>query len=108
MDVADLVPAYRPVPNFPPIERDLNFVLDEDVAWSDLDRVAVASAGDNLERAEFLSQYRGQQLGAEKKSYVIRLVFRSPERTLTSDEVDGAVRTVVAACEKDLGATLRA
>lgn len=108
MAVAELTPTYRPVPVYPAIERDLNFVLDEDVPWSEVDRVAASAAGGSLERATFLNQFRGQQLGAERKSYVIRLVFRSPDRTLTSEEVDGAVRNVVAACERELKATLRA
>jgi phenylalanyl-tRNA synthetase beta chain len=107
MAVAELIPAYHPVPVYPAVERDLNFVLDEEVPWAEVERAAASAAGANLERADFLSQYRGQQLGPEKKSYVIRLLFRSPERTLTSDEVDAAVRNVVAACERELKATLR-
>jgi phenylalanyl-tRNA synthetase beta chain len=106
--VADLIPTHRPVPVFPPVERDLNFVLDEEVPWADVEQLAEEAAGELLERAEFLSQYRGQQLGPEKKSYVIRLVFRAPDRTLTSEEVDRYVRDVVAACEQKLRATLRA
>lgn len=108
MSTAHLIPAYRPVPVYPAVERDLNFVLDEEVPWSEVERAAASAAGANLERAEFLSQYRGQQLGPEKKSYVIRLLFRSPERTLMSDEVDAAVKNVVTACERELKATLRA
>lgn len=108
LSIANLVPTAQPVPLYPPIERDLNFVLDEAVPWADVDRITAATAGEHLERAEFLSQYRGQQLGADKKSYVIRLVFRAPDRTLTSDEVDARVRDVVAACEGELKATLRA
>lgn len=108
MAVAELIPTFRPVPVYPAVERDLNFVLDEEVPWSEVERTAASAAAANLERAEFLNQYRGQQLGPEKKSYVIRLLFRSPDRTLTSDEVDAAVRNVVAACERELKATLRA
>ena len=105
---AKLVASFRPPPSFPSVERDLNFVLSEDVPWADLDRVAAAAAGPELERAEFVSQYRGQQLGPAKKSYVVRLVFRSASGTLTGETVDGYVRAVVAACEQHLHATLRA
>ncbi|MBA3315678.1 MAG: phenylalanine--tRNA ligase subunit beta [Planctomycetaceae bacterium] len=108
LDVANLFRTATPVPSFPAIERDLNFVLDEDVTWSAVDHAARSAAGDQLERAEFLSQFRGKQLGPEKKSYVIRLIFRAPDRTLTSDEVDGHVRDIVAKCEGELKATLRA
>jgi phenylalanyl-tRNA synthetase beta chain len=106
--VAELVPKASPLPAHPAVERDLNFVLNEDVPWADVERVAGAAAGQELERTEFLSQFRGQQLGAERKSYVIRLVFRAADRTLTSDEIDRRVRDVVTACERELKATLRA
>lgn len=101
------VGTHQAISIFPAIERDLNFVVDEDVSWAELRRVAAETAGAELDHAEFLSQFRGKQLGAEKKSYVIRLVFRSAERTLTSEEVDQSVGRIVQACEQSLGATLR-
>lgn len=101
------VPTHRPISIFPAIERDLNFVLDEEVSWAELSRIASETAGAELDRAEFLSQFRGKQLGADKKSYVIRLVFRSAERTLTSEEVDQSVGRIVKACEQSVGAMLR-
>lgn len=108
LDVAQLFRNAKPIPSFPAIERDLNFVLDEDTQWEALERIARSTAGDQLERTTFVDQFRGKQLGPEKKSYVIRLVFRAKDRTLTSDEVDAHVREVVAKCERELKATLRA
>lgn len=102
------VATFEPVPSHPAVERDLNLVLGEDVQWSDLEQAARGAAGPELEQAEFVSQFRGNQLGTGRKSYVIRLVFRSPQRTLTSEEVDGSVANVVAACEAAVGAELRA
>ncbi len=108
LEVAQLFRSAKPIPSFPAIERDLNFVLDEDTQWEALDSIARSAAGDQLERTTFVDQFRGKQLGPEKKSYVIRLVFRAKDRTLTSDEVDAHVREVVAMCERELKATLRA
>lgn len=102
------VAVHRPVPAYPAVERDLNLVLGEEVCWSDLERAAREAAGPALEQAEFVGQFRGHQLGAGKKSYVIRLVFRSQERTLTNEEVDESVANVVDACQEAVGATLRA
>ena len=102
------VATYEPVPIYPAIERDLNFVLDEEITWDRLKQIATEAAGEKLEQAHFLGQFRGKQLGAEKKSYVIRLLFRSPERTLNNEEIDTAVTNVVTACQQKLAATLRA
>lgn len=105
--IAEFAPAYRPLPEFPAIERDLNFILDEGVSWQALEETIRAAAGPLLESVAFASQYRGQQIAADKKSYVARLHYRASDRTLTGHEVDAAQQQVIAACEKKLTAALR-
>ncbi|HTI49745.1 MAG TPA: hypothetical protein VL475_02295, partial [Planctomycetaceae bacterium] len=105
--IADFAPTYQPLPEFPAIERDLNFVLDDAVTWQELEEVIRAAAGPLLESVAFASQYRGQQIAADKKSYVAHLHYRAPDRTLTGPEVDAAQQKVVAACSEKLTAVLR-
>lgn len=104
---ANLTPTYAEVPRFPVSERDLNFVLDEQVPWQELSEVARSAAGPLLESVAFGGQYRGQQIPPNKKSYVIRLNYRSAERTLTTDEVEAAQQRVIKECTAKLGAALR-
>jgi phenylalanyl-tRNA synthetase beta chain len=108
VESADLIPEFKPLPQYPPIERDLNFVLDEDVTWESLTSTVRKSAGPLLEEIKFGGQYRGQQIGAGKKSYLLRLSYRAADRTLTSDEVEAAKHAVIEACERTLKAQLRA
>jgi phenylalanyl-tRNA synthetase beta chain len=105
---ADLVPRAQKLPEQPGITRDLNFVLDEAVAWDALERTVRSAAGPLLEGVAFGGQFRGKQLGEAKKSYVVALTFRAADRTLTSEEVDRAQQAVIAACTQSLQATLRA
>ncbi|MCL4111600.1 UNVERIFIED_CONTAM: hypothetical protein GTU68_033540 [Idotea baltica] len=105
--VANLVPEYSPVGSFPTMQRDINFELDDAVSWQQLEEVVKESAGPLLDSVRFVDKYRGKQIAAGKKSYVIGVVFRSPERTLTAEEVDAAQKSVVAACEEKLGASQR-
>ena len=100
-------PQFTPLPQYPAIERDLNFVLDEVVTWENLAKTVQAAAGPLLEDISFVDQYRGQQIPAGKKSYVLSVAYRSPDRTLTGEEVDEAQSAVVAACQRDLGAVQR-
>ena len=51
--------------------------------------------------------YRGEGIGAGKKSVAIGLTFRSDSRTLDDTEVDGLFDSIVAGLEADLGAALR-
>lgn len=107
MASANLSPLYQEVPKFPVSERDLNFVLDEQVPWHELSDLVKSAAGTYLESLSFVGQYRGQQIAANKKSYVIRLYYRAPDRTLTTDEIDLAQQRVITACQEKLGAVLR-
>lgn len=104
---ADLVPRFKPLPAYQGAARDLNFVLDDHVAWKDLDQVVRAAAGPLLEAVGFGGQYRGKQIPEGKKSYLVTLNYRSSSRTLTSEEVEAAQQAVIAACGSQLGATLR-
>lgn len=105
--IADLSPSFVPFPEHPLVERDLNFLLEESVTWQELSDVIRAAAGTLLETASFVSQYRGQQIAANKKSYVVRLQYRAADRTLTAAEVDAAQHAVIAACQAKLAAVLR-
>ncbi len=104
---ANLLPQYRDIAKYPAIARDLNFVFGETVTWHQVDEVVRESAGPLLDDIRFAGQYRGKQIPAGKKSYVVTLQYRSPDRTLTNEEVDGVQSAVIAACEKKLDATLR-
>ncbi|MDB5389623.1 MAG: Phenylalanyl-tRNA synthetase beta chain, partial [Planctomycetaceae bacterium] len=103
----NLSPLYQDVPKFPVSERDLNFVLDEQVPWQELSEIVTSAAGSCLESVAFVGQYRGQQIAPNKKSYVVRLNYRAPDRTLTNEEVEVAQQRVIKACSEKLGAALR-
>lgn len=103
----NLVPTFAELPRYPSISRDLNFVLDEATTWDALVEVVRSSAGSSLDAVSFGSQYRGQQIPASKKSYVLTVSFRAADRTLTSDEVDAAVKSIIEACAAKLGAAQR-
>ncbi len=104
---ANLRPQFAELPRFQPVTRDLNFVLDESITWSQLEDAVTNAAGDFYESIAFSGEYRGKQLPAGKKSYLLTISYRSHERTLTSEEVDASQQSVIAACESGLGAQLR-
>ncbi len=104
---AELVAEFKPLAQFPAIDRDLNFVLDEAVTWESLESIVSSAAGPLLDHIGFAGQYRGKQIDADKKSYVVTLSYRSPDRTLTADEVETCQQAVIAACGEKLGAKLR-
>jgi len=78
----------------PAVLRDLALVVDDGVHAEEVRRTlakitrAATAGAFTLESVEAFDVYRGQGLPEGKKSLAFSLVFRSPERTLTDDEVN--------------------
>jgi len=51
--------------------------------------------------------YRGEQIGAGKKSLAYRLTFQAPDRTLTSEEANEQRDRIVRRLQQAFGAQLR-
>jgi phenylalanyl-tRNA synthetase beta chain len=66
-----------------------------------------SAAGDLLDAVHLFDVYRGDQVGEGRKSLAMRLEFRSPERTLTDEDV-AAARAAIEAALADIGGALRA
>ncbi|QOV92196.1 phenylalanine--tRNA ligase subunit beta [Humisphaera borealis] len=104
---AQHVPQLKPLPQFPPAERDLSLVVSESVRYEAVESLVKAVNPPNLESASFVTTYRGKPLEKGTKSVTLKLIFRSPTGTLTSDQVEQAVSAVVEKAKAELGATLR-
>ena len=88
---------------FPAVKQDLAFVVDEGVAAGDLIAAAREAVGPELREMRVFDVYRGEQIGAGKKSIALAVAFQSPERTL-SDEDAARLREQIVA---DAGGALR-
>ncbi|MEM8756369.1 MAG: phenylalanine--tRNA ligase subunit beta [Planctomycetota bacterium] len=102
-------PAGRvdPLPTYPAIERDLSLIVDESTRWA---AVSVALAGDGIEHFEsvgFVGTFRGDAVGAGKKSVTARLRFRSAQGTLRRDDVEPQMQRLVDSAVSTLGAEVR-
>lgn len=95
------------LPEFPAIERDLSLVVAEQTAWASIERLVTGLKLPLLEASRFVGTFRGQQVGAGKKSVTLRLRFRDDKRTLRHEEVDPQVATVVEKAKAELGAEMR-
>ncbi len=107
VELLDLEPQYRSLPQFPASERDFNFLLDESTTWQQLEQAIREAGGELLEEIFFAGQYRGKQIGTGKKTYLARVLFRSSERTLAGEEVEILHSKIVSHCEQKLAAVLR-
>ncbi|HEY0632099.1 MAG TPA: phenylalanine--tRNA ligase subunit beta [Thermoleophilaceae bacterium] len=108
--IAELAPGplpYRDVTSFPAVIQDIAVVVGEDVPAAEVERVVRSGAGDLLDAVHLFDVYRGDQVGEGRKSLAMRLEFRSPERTLTDEDV-AAARAAIEAALTAIGGALRA
>ena len=97
---------YEDVTTYPAVYQDLAIMVDEDVPASRVRDAVLAGGGELLREARVFDLYRGDQVGEGSKSLALRLEFRSPDRTLTDDEV-AERRAAITEELKGIGGTLR-
>ena len=95
------------LPKYPSISRDLAILVEHDTAVGDVEKIIVKNGGKFFKGVTLFDVYTGERIPADKKSLAFALEFRSNERTLTDEEADEAFKNILAAVEKDFGATLR-
>ena len=97
----------RPLQKFPAVTRDIALVVDEKVPVGEMLETIRVSGGKTLESVKFFDIYRGEKLGKDKKSVAYALAFRASDRTLTDEEISGAMAKILKAVEAGYGAELR-
>ena len=97
-----------PVSGQPVAKEDLAFVVDEDVPAGELVATVRRAAGELLEDARVFDVYRGEQVGAGRRSVAVTVRLRAADRTLTADDIAGVRSAVVAAVLAEHGGVLRA
>ncbi len=106
-EVAGAEIAYKALPRYPAIGRDLAVVVGAEVPAASLLDAVKGEAGELLESVRVFDVYTGEKLGAGRKSVALSLVYRHAERTLTDEEVAGLQDKVMQKLEQSFAAELR-
>jgi phenylalanyl-tRNA synthetase beta chain len=113
VDLAALVAAspvgeesYEDVITYPAVHQDVAVVVGDSVPAAEVRAAVLEGGGELLGSAEVFDLYRGEQVGEGRKSLALRLTFRSPDRTLTDEEVAERRKAIEAAVEK-IGGSIR-
>lgn len=77
------------VSKYPPIVRDISFIVDKSFEPNNYFDLIRDIGGDLVEEVQLLDKYENaEKFGVDKVSYTYRITYRSTERTLESSEVD--------------------
>ena len=101
------IPVYQPLPKFPAVTRDIAVVCDEAVTVGALEESIRRSAKGLLKDVSLFDIYRGPGVAIGKKSVAFNLVLRADDRSLTGEEADEDVQSILAALKADHNAVLR-
>lgn len=100
----------RPLAKFPAVHRDLALVVDRNLPYERISRVLQEVKEPLLishTPIDLFVDPSGEKLSADKKSLAVSLTFQSPERTLTSEEIEQALDRIKALSRDQLGADFR-
>ena len=96
---------FRPVPRYPDATRDLALVVPLETSAAQVQ--TVLEHHPLVARVTLFDVYVGPQVAAGRRSLAYRLTLRSPERTLTTAEVERATEELLTTLQREVGATPR-
>jgi phenylalanyl-tRNA synthetase beta chain len=92
---------------YPPAEQDLAVIVGRDVAAGDVVAIARRAGGKLTRSVRVFDVYEGDQIPGDKRSLALRVVMRSPERTLGEKDIAGVRGKILKALEREFEASLR-
>ena len=94
---------FTHLPQFPLVEKDLSIIVDEKVSWEDISKVIKSK----VRELEFMEEYRGDQIPEGKKSIMLRVKLGNDDSTMTSEEINKKMHSIVGTLSHVCGAELR-
>ena len=99
--------AFKELPRFPEVRRDLALLLDENVQYADLQASATRVAKKLIKQVTLFDVYRGDKIPAGKKQYALGFVLQDTEKTLTDADVERVMDKLLSTFTNEFGAVLR-
>lgn len=101
------VVSFKEISKYPSVSRDLALLLDNEIEFEQVERVAFQSEKKLLKKVELFDVYQGDKLPVGKKSYAVNFVLQDEQATLNDKKIDAIMSKLIANLKKQLGAELR-
>lgn len=98
---------YSEIPRFPAVRRDLALLLEKQISFAQLEKIAFDTEKKLLKSVSLFDVYEGKNLEAGKKSYAISFILQDETKTLTDSQIDAIMKKLLSNFENQLGAKLR-
>jgi len=101
------LPSFRPLSRFPEVRRDLAILIDENVSAQSIEECIRDSTSEILQDVRLFDIYTGKGVDEGLKSVAFGLILQDFSRTLTDQDIDSEIESVVNALNQNFAATLR-
>ncbi|MBV8372366.1 MAG: phenylalanine--tRNA ligase subunit beta [Candidatus Eremiobacteraeota bacterium] len=102
-----VLPRYRPPSKYPGTSRDLALSVPLTVSAYDVEQTIAQVLGVTCTGVRVFDEYRGEQVGSNRKSLAVRVTLQRFDATITDGEADEAVARALRALEAQFGAVIR-
>jgi phenylalanyl-tRNA synthetase beta chain len=99
--------AYKAVPKFPSVERDLALIVDKNITYAQIQNTVASAKINYLKGIKLFDIFESEKLGADKKSMAINFTFLDETKTLTDKEIDEMMYKLISGFQKNLQAEIR-
>ena len=99
--------AFEEVPKFPEVRRDLSLVIDKNVTFEEIKRLARKKEKKLLVDINLFDVYEGGSIGKNKKAYALSFILQDREKTLTDKIIDKTMNRLMHSFENELNALIR-
>jgi len=98
---------FRQIPKFQEVKRDLALLLDKNIKFEDIRKVAIQTDKKILKNISLFDVFESEKIGKNKKSYAVSLTLQDEEKTLNDKQIDKIMKRFIMAFENKLGAQIR-
>lgn len=99
--------SYSELPKYPSVQRDLAFIIDNHILFSQIDSCIKNLQIGKLKSVRLFDVFESDKIGKGKKSMAINLVFLDAEKTMTDEEIDRIMNKIIVSFEKEFNAEIR-
>lgn len=101
------VVSFKEISKYPAVSRDLALLIENNVEFEAIERVAYKTEKKYLKNVELFDVYEGKNLPAGKKSYAVNFILQDESKTLNDKQIDAIMSKLIANIKKELKAELR-
>jgi phenylalanyl-tRNA synthetase beta chain len=104
---SNTVVRFSEIPRFPAVRRDLALLVDQNVSFAEIEKIAYQTDKKILKEVSLFDVYEGKNLPEGKKSYAVSFTLLDEEKTLNDFQIESIMLKIQKNWEEKLNAKLR-